>query len=63
MKIVAHGSTDVGQVRKHNEDHFLIDPELGLYVVCDGMGAHAAGEVASQTTAATVRDYLRQRRD
>lgn len=41
------GSTDIGQRRKINEDTLLIDEALGLFVVADGMGGHAAGEVAS----------------
>ena len=41
------GSTDVGRRRPHNEDAFLTDDELGLYVVGDGVGGNAKGEVAS----------------
>jgi serine/threonine protein phosphatase PrpC len=41
-------ATDVGRRRAHNEDAFMVDESLGLYVVADGMGGHAAGDVASQ---------------
>jgi protein phosphatase len=46
--------TDVGRKRKSNEDAFFMDDELGLYVVADGMGGHAAGEVASREAVDTV---------
>lgn len=55
--------TDVGRVRDHNEDSFLVDKKLNLFIVADGMGGHAAGEVASQVAARTVRDVLARERD
>lgn len=54
----AWAATDVGRKRKHNEDSFLVDASLGLYVVADGMGGHAAGEVASAQCVELVRESL-----
>lgn len=61
--VAAAGLSDVGKKRKGNEDTLLIDGELLLYIVADGMGGHRAGEVASRLTVDTIRDCLRRCRD
>jgi serine/threonine protein phosphatase PrpC len=61
MKISHHVLSDVGRKRKSNEDSFLADAEHGLFVVSDGMGGHAAGEVASHLTIEALGDAARGR--
>ncbi|HEY3237678.1 MAG TPA: cyclic nucleotide-binding domain-containing protein [Polyangiaceae bacterium] len=55
--------TDVGKQRDHNEDNYLVDKKLGLFVVCDGMGGHAAGEVASAIAVRTLHDEVKREQD
>ncbi len=55
--------TDVGRKRDHNEDNYLVDKRLGLYVVCDGMGGHAAGEVASALAVRTFHEEVKKEVD
>lgn len=59
MKIRATGLSDVGRKRERNEDAFLVDDEIGLYVVADGMGGHAGGDIASSLAVETLARELR----
>jgi protein phosphatase len=54
----AYGLTDIGVVRQSNEDNFLIDPELRLVAVADGMGGHEGGEIAAHLALTALREAL-----
>jgi PPM family protein phosphatase len=56
-------ATDVGNVREHNEDNFLVDKKLSLFMVADGMGGHAAGEVASAMAVRTIHEEIKRERE
>jgi serine/threonine protein phosphatase PrpC len=54
LRRTGYGQTDLGRRRPTNEDAYFVDDELGLFVVADGMGGHAAGEVASREAVDTL---------
>ena len=60
MNVKVVGKSDIGLKRKLNEDSILIEPDLGLYVIADGMGGHKAGEVASRMVVETMEDYWKK---
>ena len=61
--LASFGITDAGPVRSNNEDCFLSDDALSLYVVADGMGGHAAGEVASRLAVEAIDQFIRGAQD
>ena len=61
LAIEVAGKTDVGCVRANNEDNFGYDVDRGIFVVCDGIGGHASGEVARKLAGDSLRTDFRQR--
>lgn len=60
MKFLAAGQSDKGVSRQNNEDNFCVDEDLRLFIVADGMGGAAAGEVASRMAVETIRNHVKR---
>lgn len=58
MKLNAYGLTDIGRKRGRNEDSFLVNNDLQLFVVADGMGGHSGGEFASRFAVNTIEEVI-----
>lgn len=58
MQIEAYGLTHVGRQRQHNEDSLLVSQDARLFLVADGMGGHAAGEIASRIAVDSITEFI-----
>jgi len=58
MLLLSYCASDVGRKRKHNEDSFFADDTLGLYIVADGVGGQARGEVASKEAVENLQCWI-----
>lgn len=61
LSCVAAGLTNTGQVRQQNEDRYFVDESLGVFIVADGMGGHAAGEIAAQIMVKVLPNLIHKR--
>lgn len=63
MKISFYELSNIGRIRKNNEDCVLVNEELGIYLLADGMGGHSGGEVASKLALDEISDFFDKNRD
>lgn len=63
MDVRAYGLTHVGRQRQHNEDAFLVEDNARLFLVADGMGGHAAGEIASRIAVDSINEFIVQTKE
>jgi len=58
---IGNGLSDRGRNRDNNEDYFIIDEALGVFILCDGVGGHSSGEIASALCAKTISEALKRK--